>query len=121
MDGRRETGRRGEDVAAAFVAGLGMRVVVRNFRCRAGEIDVVAMDGDTVVFVEVRTRAGTGFGTPLESVDRRKQAQVGRVARHFLSARGWHERSARFDVVGVRLDADPPVVEHVRGAFDLIG
>ena len=121
MDGRRETGRRGEDVAAAFVAGLGWRVVVRNFRCRAGEIDVVAMDGDTVVFVEVRARAGRGFGTPLESVDRRKQAQVGRVARHFLSARGWHERAARFDVVGIRLDVDPPAVEHVRGAFDLIG
>ena len=121
MDGRRETGRRGEDVAAAFVAGLGWRVVVRNFRCRAGEIDVVALDGDTVVFVEVRARAGRGFGTPLESVDGRKQAQVGRVARHFLSARGWHERAARFDVVGIRLDVDPPVVEHVRGAFDLIG
>ena len=58
MDGRREIGRRGEDVAAAFVMGLGWRVVVRNFRCRAGEIDVVAIDGDTVVFVEVRTRAG---------------------------------------------------------------
>ena len=121
MDGRRETGRRGEDVAAAFVAALGWRVVVRNFRCRAGEIDVVALDGDTVVFVEVRARTGRGFGTPLESVDGRKQAQVGRVARHFLSARGWHERAARFDVVGVRLDVDPPGVEHVRGAFDLIG
>ena len=121
MDGRRATGRRGEDVAAAFVAALGWRVVVRNFRCRAGEIDVVALDGDTVVFVEVRARASRGFGTPLESVDGRKQAQVGRVARHFLSARGWHERAARFDVVGVRLDVDPPGVEHVRGAFDLIG
>ena len=121
MDGRRETGRRGEDVAAAFVARLGWRLVERNFRCRAGEIDVVALDGDTVVFVEVRTRAGPGFGTPLESVDGRKQAQVGRVARYFLSARGWHERPARFDVIGVRLDAAPPAVEHVRGAFDLIG
>jgi putative endonuclease len=121
VDGRRETGRRGEDVAAALVTRLGWRLVERNFRCRAGEIDVVALDGDTVVFVEVRTRAGPGFGTPHESVDGRKQAQVGRVARHFLSARGWHERPARFDVIGVRLDAEPPAVEHVRGAFDLIG
>jgi putative endonuclease len=121
MDGRRETGRRGEDVAAAYVTGLGYRVVVRNFRCRAGEIDLVALDAETIVFVEVRSRTGTGRGTPLESVDGRKQAQVGRVARHFLAARGWHERAARFDVVGVRLDAEPPVVEHVRGAFDLVG
>ena len=121
VDGRRETGRRGEDVAAAYVAGLGYRLVVRNFRCRAGEIDLVALDGDTIVFVEVRSRTGSGRGTPLESVDGRKQAQVGRVARYFLAAHGWHERSARFDVVGVRLDADPPTVEHVRGAFDLVG
>jgi putative endonuclease len=121
VDGRRETGRRGEDVAAAHVTALGWRVVVRNFRCRAGEIDLVALDGATVVFVEVRSRLGRSHGTPLESVDGRKQARVGLVARHFLAARGWHERPARFDVVGVRLDADPPDVQHVRAAFDLVG
>jgi len=121
VDGRRETGRRGEDVAATFVAGLGYRVVMRNFRCRAGEIDLVALDGETVVFVEVRSRMGNRCGTPLESVDGRKQARVGRVARYFLSARGWHERAARFDVIGIRLDAEPPAVEHVRAAFDLVG
>ena len=121
MDGRRETGRRGEDLAAAFVAGLGYRLVTRNFRCRAGEIDLVALDGETVVFVEVRSRLGGRCGTPLESVDVRKQAQVGRVARYFLSARGWHERAARFDVIGVRFDAEPPDVAHVRSAFDLVG
>ncbi len=121
MDARRETGRRGEEIAAAFVAALGYRVVVRNFRCRAGEIDLVALDGETVVFVEVRSRTVTHRGTPLESVDVRKQMRVGRVARHFLSLRGWHERAARFDVVGVRLDAEPPDVQHVRAAFDLIG
>jgi putative endonuclease len=69
----------------------------------------------------VRSRSGDGRGTPLESVDRRKQAQVGRVARHFLAARGWHDRAARFDVVGIRFDAEPPGVEHVRSAFDVIG
>ncbi len=121
MDGRRETGRRGEEAAAAFVAALGYRIVVRNFRCRAGEIDLVALDGETIVFVEVRSRTGSGRGTPLESVDGRKQAQVGRVARYFLSARGWHERPARFDVIGIRLDAEPPSIEHVRSAFDLVG
>ena len=121
MDGRRETGRRGEDVAAAFCARLGYRTIARNFRCRAGEIDLVVLDGDTVVFVEVRSRTGVGRGTPLESVDGRKQGQVGRVARHFLAGRGWHERTARFDVIGVRFDREPPAVEHVRAAFDLIG
>ena len=121
MDGRRETGRRGEAMAAEFVAGLGYRIVMRNFRCRAGEIDLVALDDDTVVFVEVRSRMGRVCGSPLESVDGRKQMQVGRVARHFLALRGWHERAARFDVIGIRLDVDPPAIEHVRAAFDLIG
>jgi putative endonuclease len=119
VDGRRETGRRGEEAAAAIVARLGWRLVGRNFRCRAGEIDLIALDGDTVVFVEVRSRSGDVRGTPLESVDGRKQMQVGRVARHYLAMRGWHERSARFDVIGIRWDADPPAVEHVRGAFEL--
>jgi putative endonuclease len=121
VDGRRETGRRGEAIAAAFVQDLGWRVVDRNFRCRAGEIDLVVLDGETVVFLEVRSRTGRGRGTPLESVDHRKQAQVGRVARHYLTLRGWHARAARFDVIGIRFDAEPPAVEHVRSAFDLVG
>jgi len=108
-------------VADAFVRTLGYHVVTRNFRCRAGEIDLVALDGDTVVFVEVRSRTGTRLGTPLESVDGRKQSRVARVARYFLAAHGWHERAARFDVVGVRFDQDPPTVEHVRAAFDVVG
>jgi putative endonuclease len=119
VDGRRALGQRGEAMADAFVRALGWRVVARNFRCRAGEIDLVALDRDTVVFLEVRSRSGDGRGTPLESVDGRKQAQVVRVARHFLALHGWHERAARFDVVGVRFDAEPPAVEHVRGAFEV--
>ena len=94
-------------------------IVARNYRCRAGEIDLVALDGPVIVFVEVRSRSGVSCGTPLESVDGRKQAQVGRVARHFLAARGWHDRDARFDVIGIRFDFDPPAVEHVRGAFEV--
>jgi putative endonuclease len=120
VDGRRELGRRGEEVAAEFVRGLGYRLIERNFRCRAGEVDLVALDDDTVVFVEVRSRSGVRLGTPLESVDGRKQAQVARVARYFLAAHGWHERTVRFDVVGIRFDAEPPAVEHVRAAFDVV-
>jgi putative endonuclease len=96
-------------------------IVARNYRCRAGEIDLVALDGPVIVFVEVRSRSGAGFGTPLESVDGRKQARVGRVAQQFLAARRWYDRDARFDVIGVRFDAEPPAVEHVRGAFELRG
>ncbi len=102
MDGRGELGRRGEAVAEAFLRTHRYTIVARNYRCRAGEIDLTA-------------------GTPLESVDGRKQARVARVARHFLAERRWHERDARFDVIGIRFDAEPPAVEHVRGAFEVGG
>lgn len=108
-------------MAARFLESHDFSILARNFRCRAGEIDVVALDGDVVVFVEVRSRSGALLGTPLESVDARKQQRLARVARHYLLARGWTERDARFDVVGIRFDAEPPVVEHVRGAFELAG
>jgi putative endonuclease len=119
VDVRGALGRRGEAVAEAFLRTHSFTIVARNYRCRAGEIDLVALDGPMLVFVEVRSRTGDRVGTPLESVDGRKQAQVGRVARHFLAARGWSDRDARFDVVGIRFDCEPPAVEHVRGAFEV--
>lgn len=121
VDGRVELGRRAEAMAEEFLRTHRYTIVARNYRCRAGEIDLVALDGSVIVFVEVRCRSSITFGTPLESVDGRKQARVGRVAEHFLSARRWHDRDARFDVIGVRFDAEPPAVEHVRGAFELRG
>ncbi len=119
MDERGELGRRGEAVAEEFLRRHAYTIVARNYRCRAGEIDLVALDGPVLVFVEVRSRRGTAFGTPLESVDGRKRAQVARVAQHFVATHRWHDRDARFDVVGIRFDAEPPVVEHVRGAFEV--
>jgi putative endonuclease len=121
VDGRGELGRRGELLAAELLQACGLTIVERNFRCRAGEIDLVALDGQTVVFVEVRSRRGDRAGTPVESVDPRKQARVTRVARHFLARRGLDDRDVRFDVVGIRFDAEPPAVEHLRGAFDAAG
>ena len=119
VDGRGALGRRGEAMAAEFLRARRYTIVARNYRCRAGEIDLVALDGTVLVFVEVRSRRGSVAGTPFESVDGRKQAQVARVARHFLAAHGWHERPARFDVIGVRFDSEPPGLEHIAGAFEV--
>jgi len=119
VEGRGELGRRGEALAADFLRTRRYTIVARNYRCPAGEIDLVAMDGGVLVFVEVRSRRGDRVGTPLESVHPGKQARVVRVARQFLAERGWHDRDARFDVVGIRFDAEPPVVEHVRNAFEV--
>jgi len=121
VDARGELGRRGEAVAEAFLRAHRYTIVARNYRCRAGEIDLVALDGRVLVFVEVRSRRGTIAGTPFESVDGRKRARVGRVAVHFMAERGWLDRDGRFDVVAVRFDREPPGVEHLRSAFELGG
>lgn len=92
-------GRRGEDVAAAYLAGLGYRILVRNYRCRRGELDIVALDGATVAFVEVKLRRETG--PALEAVDFRKQQRLAAAALDFLARSGMLEKPARFDVVAV--------------------
>jgi putative endonuclease len=118
---RAELGRSGEAVAEAYLRARRFHIVARNFRCRAGEIDLVARDRDALVFVEVRSRRGDRAGTALESVTRAKQARVARVARYYLAAHGLGDTTSRFDVVGVDFGVDPPVVDHVRGAFEVGG
>lgn len=94
-------GRAGEEAAVLYLAGLGYRIIARNVRFRTGEIDLVAEDGACLVFVEVKTRTGTGFGTAAEAVTPAKQRQLVRLAALYLSARGGDSRPCRFDVVTV--------------------
>lgn len=115
---RRDLARKGEEAAAAWAGARGWRVLERNYRCRLGEIDLIARDGDTVVFVEVKARRGSGFGEPGEAVDGRKRARLGRVARHFLLARGLWGAPCRFDVAAVRVDRrGEAAVEWISDAF----
>jgi putative endonuclease len=105
-------------VAAAHLGRQGLRVVARNVRSRLGEIDLVAEDGRTLVFVEVKARRGPAADPPQAAVDERKRARLVRLAQAYL-ARGGGERPCRFDVVAVTFDADdrPARVAHLRGAF----
>ncbi|MDJ0391919.1 YraN family protein [Rhodococcus sp. G-MC3] len=113
-----ELGARGEALAALQLVDSGMEVVDRNWRCRYGELDIVARDGDVVVFVEVKTRSGTGYGTPAESVTYAKQQRIRRLALAWLDERGSPWVRLRFDVIGVLMTRDgDPVVSHLRGAF----
>ena len=106
--------RAGENAAAAWVERAGLRIVERNYRCRSGELDIVAADGETVVFVEVKLRHAPF--DPLEAVDERKQRRVSRAAFDFLMRRGMLDRPARFDVVAV--EARTLACTHVIDAFD---
>ncbi|MFL6240898.1 MAG: YraN family protein [Actinomycetes bacterium] len=110
-------GRYGEDVAATELTKAGFTVVARNWRCREGEIDVLARDGSTLVVCEVKTRAGLAFGTPLEAVTPVKLARLRRLALRWLDeCKPTWVRSIRVDVVGVVYPpGGVPTVEHVRG------
>jgi len=118
MADKDETGRHGEALAAWWLEDRGLRVVDVNWRCREGEIDVVALDGDEVVVVEVKTRRGTGWGHPLEAVTPTKMARLRRLAGAWLEAHPGTGRRVRIDVVGIVLGRAPGDVEvsHVRGA-----
>lgn len=106
----------GERVAAAHLIAAGMVILERNWRCPAGEIDIVARDGDTLVVCEVKTRRGTGYGSPLEAVTARKAARLRRLAGAWVHERGVHLPEIRIDLVGVlRPRRGPAQVEHVRG------
>lgn len=114
-DPRRERGAEGERAAAAYLERRGLRILERNYRSRFGEVDLVALDGRTVVFVEVKLRCG-GFD-PLEAVDARKREHLSRVAFDFLRRRGMLGRPARFDVVAV--EGESLACTHVADAFEV--
>jgi putative endonuclease len=97
-----------------------MTVLERRFRLRGGEIDLIAEQDGVVVFVEVKTRSGAGFGRPAESVTVVKRHRLARVALAYLKRRGWLERRSRFDVVEVFAGAEGlKEVRHIRDAFRL--
>lgn len=106
-------GREGEELAAEHVKGLGWRVLARNWRCRYGELDLVAEDGRTLVFIEVKARSTRRRGAPEEAVDAAKQARLSRIAAAYLAAHGASDRPCRFDVVAVEAGE----LRHHRAAF----
>ncbi|WP_194174867.1 YraN family protein [Desulfofundulus thermobenzoicus] len=116
---RKTLGRRGEDDASRYLVSKGYRLVQRNFRCPAGEIDIIALDGRTMVFVEVRCRSTDSFGLPQESVGRQKQAKLRLAARHYLAAAGGHIGPLRFDVLALKYGPGQRLerLEHIRNAF----
>ncbi len=120
MDGQKQNlGREGEGIAERYLKKQGFKLLERNYRCPVGELDLVALDRKVLVFVEVKTRTSDSAGSPLESVDRRKQRQIIKTALYFLSQKRLHDQDARFDVIGISLGQGAPVVEHIRNAFEV--
>ena len=117
-DRRRLFGQHGEQRAAQFLQSLGYTIVDRNYRCPRGEIDLVARDKETIVFVEVRTHRSQEFGNPLASVNKRKQRQIAMTALHYLSRFQLHDHAARFDVIGIMGEGDSAQLTHIKEAFE---
>ena len=122
---KKELGENGEKIAVRYLQSRGYRILERNYRIRLGEVDIIAEHGEDLVFIEVKTRSGRLFGSPFEAVTLAKQRQLSRVALEYISKRGYQNRPARFDVVGVQLKGFPAAplqgaeVELVRNAFEL--
>jgi putative endonuclease len=119
-DDRRSVGTSGEEVAWRHLERAGYSLVAKNFRSRFGEIDLVVERAGVLVFVEVRSRRGDRYGSALESVGRRKQRQIGRMALEFVARRRLSDRRARFDVVAIEWQDGEPRIDHVEGAFQLV-
>lgn len=118
--GNHSLGDRGESIAVTFLQGQGFTIVERNFRCVCGELDIVARDGRSIVFVEVKCRNNDIYGPPQLAVTPFKQRQISKAALVWLSKRRLYDVEARFDVVAIVLHQhDLPEIEHIRNAFEL--
>lgn len=117
-DTRRALGARGEDLAVRYLKKKGYKVIERNYRCQWGEIDLIAREGDTLIFVEIKSRSSSGFGLPQDAVNRFKQNKLIEVARAYLAERRLTDDiTMRFDVVAVQLTPSGPEMELIKDAF----
>lgn len=111
----------GEDAAARYLESCGLRVLDRNWRFRQWELDLVCRDGDTVVFVEVKTRRAGSMATPADGLNRKKQARLVKAASQYLTRNDLWDEPCRFDLAAVIDTGSSLDVEHVENAFDLTG
>jgi putative endonuclease len=120
---RRWFGSRSEQAAAKFLKRQGFRIVARNYSCPQGELDLVAVDGGCIVFVEVRSTGAGDLTKTAASVDPAKQRRLTNLALHFLQRHRLLDRSTRFDVLILNWPADQrePAIQHYRNAFEAVG
>jgi len=116
---RLELGRFGEELAYKKIKRLGYKKIIRNYRCPQGEVDLIANDGDTLVFIEIKTRRDKSVGYAKEAVNARKRRQLSKVALFYMKSNNCFETKARFDVIAVSLKGGKPLIEVIRNAFDL--
>lgn len=115
----KELGKKGEEVALRFLKKKGYKIIQQNYVCEMGEMDIIAREKDTLVFVEVKTRTSMAFGPPQLAVNSTKQMQLSKVALYFLKEKRLEDIKARFDVVAILLRPKGEEIELIKDAFDL--
>ncbi|MFP4521979.1 MAG: YraN family protein [Fibrobacterota bacterium] len=109
-------GKKGEELAAEYLFGKGYEILYRNYHSRAGEIDIVALDGQDLVFAEVKTAASDEYGDPAGWVTRAKVGKMRKAAAQYLIDKNISDTDCRFDILGVTLSCSPPEIEHIENA-----
>lgn len=120
--GNKGTGELGEEVAVNFLIAQRYRILERNFRCKGGEVDIIARDPEdkSLVFIEVKARRDLSYGLPQLAVTPFKQRQISKAALTWLSKKRLHDTNARFDVIAILLHTDGEhAIEHIKNAFDV--
>ena len=114
---RQEMGKFGEELAAQYLLSKEYRILLRNYRLRTGEIDIICTKDDSIVFVEVKTRRSNRFGTPEEAVTKKKMAHIRQTALTYLAEQKSTYKQIRFDVIAIMLQEGPPLINHIECAF----
>ena len=112
-------GKKGEDIAVKYLKRKGYKIIEQNWRCRLGEIDIIARHKDSVVFIEVKTRTDKALGLPQESVDERKQGHIIRCAMVYEQCKRLEDANFRFDVMGIDFSAGKPEITLIQDAFQI--
>jgi putative endonuclease len=116
MGNRNELGKLGEDIATIYLEKNNMPVLVRNWRYKRAELDIVAMDGKTMVFVEVKTRSDDSLSRPEEAVDTQKRGQMIKAAIAYMHE-SKHDWAIRFDIISIIIKKEIPYIDHIKDAF----
>ena len=117
---KRKRGAKGEEIAAAHLKKKGYKIIARNYNCLVGEMDIIALDGECLVFIEVRSRWSDRFGTPEESITADKVARLTKIGRYYLAKEVRREVPCRFDFIGIMLDNGDNVLRlnHIENIID---
>ena len=110
---RHELGKTGEEIGTQYLINNGYKLIIRNFRCRQGEIDIIAKDKDEIVFIEVKTRRNTNYGYPIDAVDKRKQKHILNASKYYIYKNKLEKRKIRFDVIEV-YKKDKFYINHIK-------